>query len=1274
MAEIENDIIGRANGYTRIEPELPIALSDELSEEQLIEVVSILASIFTSKNGDILLEAQNINLPVEGSEETVSFRTECNTTKYYQGQEDTIFRQVHFVIILLGTAQWFNNPANIQGYTGVLSQYGNSEKAIRDYLKKWSDGKLVDGKYLYDPSLSDHLPEIQTLLFQVIATVEDKFGEKIEVAEEVEPEAKDVEEKPEEDDDTEFSSAKVVKKEPAKDQDGGGDPTFTPLQPDNTVTTTGLTVDQINQKTRYETQWLYNFTLHQIAVQLGIPLEQIPEAQRGQILAEVQKYLRDPKNLAKLYDLKNADINRLNAFKELIKNIRVITVPVGEAVVALDLNASVNIKSSEALPDVLRIVLGKQTVEELNAILPEYIVKNINQQLELAIALSGASSTQDMTMDQILNVVQSELDKANIKLTTEQKTLLRLLLKSYIRARAGEKALNSKNDTTNTGAIAADGAKPYEIITRKISQTSGHDIVQTALTDKNDNLEKVNPFAKDEKSAAGGLSANAYTRYKKLYGWWYGLDPKVQALIILDLQAKDPTFKGIKESNGLNYYLPWNIQTFNLSTLPDLVNRSKLGNLLNQEAYQSAVNGAEEADKQRLIYLLQEDLTIGYTASLTPEYKAALLAYTKQMREAELKEELVFLQAMAQNEALFQEQITAYNEQLALIQQAELEDFAYANIVAADIQAYAQYEANKQQFLNTYAPEAAAEAKKGFGRISPSPKVASPAQRQAAALKSTADKVKRGMDFGKALLTAGTGAGFAQAYASNKDFRTLVNVGTGGLIGVAIATIMKMLSQTASFVGGVGGGILGGIAGGALAGSIFGPVGTVIGAVVGGVGGAAIGAYGAPVVMGLGQPAAVSSSVAPQAASFGSVAESLGSTVTGGSTAAATGVGAGVAATTAGAAGKAFGAVAKSASTLANPAILVPMLSLTSVAGITLYTLFVIQWSFLAPLPFGSPITSQPSFSEYVEVTKTGVPARFENFEEGQSETVTYTITIAPKSQYQIEVVEMSDTFSFLGENGVFIKPVVEPLGDGNSHAVSLADFGLTEGQKLLTPASAQYEVTMTNGTAGLAKDTLINNLFKLRFKAYDAQGTLLKTESVDARGRVTIGNPKLDGCWPTDGTLTQLPYDRANWNLPPQYGTGSHSTAQFGSDAFDIANPAGTPVFAPFDGIASAEVETNSGGQLSGFGYFVSLQTPNGEQFIFAHLITKPFNGTKEVKAGDPIGNMGSSGNSTGSHTHYELFSAVNSPPGQLVNYVPDYNPPLNKYVETCYDVRQGS
>ena len=93
-----------------------------------------------------------------------------------------------------------------------------------------------------------------------------------------------------------------------------------------------------------------------------------------------------------------------------------------------------------------------------------------------------------------------------------------------------------------------------------------------------------------------------------------------------------------------------------------------------------------------------------------------------------------------------------------------------------------------------------------------------------------------------------------------------------------------------------------------------------------------------------------------------------------------------------------------------------------------------------------------------------------------------------------------------------------------------------------------------------------------------------------------------------------------------------------------DLAAPYGTPVYAPSAGYVG------SAGWAGGYGLMIAIDHPGGMETRYGHLSKVAVAGGQYVEAGTLIGYVGSTGDSTGPHLHYEI--RIN---GQAIN-------PLNR------------
>lgn len=81
-----------------------------------------------------------------------------------------------------------------------------------------------------------------------------------------------------------------------------------------------------------------------------------------------------------------------------------------------------------------------------------------------------------------------------------------------------------------------------------------------------------------------------------------------------------------------------------------------------------------------------------------------------------------------------------------------------------------------------------------------------------------------------------------------------------------------------------------------------------------------------------------------------------------------------------------------------------------------------------------------------------------------------------------------------------------------------------------------------------------------------------------------------------------------------------------------DLAAARGTPVMATLPGIATVVVSA------SGYGLHVVIDHGDGLSSLYGHLDTVLIASGDSVAAGEVIGTVGSSGNATGPHLHFEI------------------------------------
>ena len=147
------------------------------------------------------------------------------------------------------------------------------------------------------------------------------------------------------------------------------------------------------------------------------------------------------------------------------------------------------------------------------------------------------------------------------------------------------------------------------------------------------------------------------------------------------------------------------------------------------------------------------------------------------------------------------------------------------------------------------------------------------------------------------------------------------------------------------------------------------------------------------------------------------------------------------------------------------------------------------------------------------------------------------------------------------------------------------------------------------------------------------------------------IDQSDLAGLPSSEGLISPIPGARVSagcWYYPASFGGGIHL-------GVDFAVGKGTQIYAPANGVVlvtsngcgdgylGCECGSAGGGAIYGGNQVYLIMSAGGKVYgvLFAHLLNNSIAVSKGeiVMQGDPIAKVGSSGNSTGPHSHVELF-----------------------------------
>ncbi len=94
------------------------------------------------------------------------------------------------------------------------------------------------------------------------------------------------------------------------------------------------------------------------------------------------------------------------------------------------------------------------------------------------------------------------------------------------------------------------------------------------------------------------------------------------------------------------------------------------------------------------------------------------------------------------------------------------------------------------------------------------------------------------------------------------------------------------------------------------------------------------------------------------------------------------------------------------------------------------------------------------------------------------------------------------------------------------------------------------------------------------------------------------------------------------------------------GHNGVDLASSYGTPILAAASGQV---IIARTGGWNGGYGNYIVISHNNGMQTLYGHLSAVKVTLGQQVTKGQVIGAMGSTGESTGTHLHFEVRGGVN-------------------------------
>lgn len=192
----------------------------------------------------------------------------------------------------------------------------------------------------------------------------------------------------------------------------------------------------------------------------------------------------------------------------------------------------------------------------------------------------------------------------------------------------------------------------------------------------------------------------------------------------------------------------------------------------------------------------------------------------------------------------------------------------------------------------------------------------------------------------------------------------------------------------------------------------------------------------------------------------------------------------------------------------------------------------------------------------------------------------------------------------------------------------------------ILPVTGIQYQIKKGDTAKSLAKKFQSDEADIIAFNNLPADGSLSIGDTIiipDAEvtvPSVSRGSPKRTARLRGAGGPELVGYF-----MRPIIG-GRESQGLHGFNGVDLADSCGTPVYASAEG--TVLVARNQGWN-GGYGEYVVIAHANGTQTVYAHFSKVLVSVGQSVSQGTQIGNIGSTGNSTGCHVHFEVRGAKN-------------------------------
>ena len=203
----------------------------------------------------------------------------------------------------------------------------------------------------------------------------------------------------------------------------------------------------------------------------------------------------------------------------------------------------------------------------------------------------------------------------------------------------------------------------------------------------------------------------------------------------------------------------------------------------------------------------------------------------------------------------------------------------------------------------------------------------------------------------------------------------------------------------------------------------------------------------------------------------------------------------------------------------------------------------------------------------------------------------------------------------------------------------------LGEKQEEYEAEKAQLEAKIAEASALIEQlEEEINSNYELYLEVLaqeealesDIQNKIAELERQEAANSITSTGTYI---WPLPGYSPGSAY---GWRMHPIYHEMRFHAGE------DIGAPTGTPILAADSGVAAVYPDNGNG-----YGNYIMINHGGGRVTLYAHMSAFAISNGASVTQGQVIGYVGSTGNSTGPHLHFEVrVNGATTDPKQYFNF----------------------